>query len=102
MNIDLTDEETAALIKELHDIIESDHYPFSPRILTLKGILDRIEPPPIHEPLPEPKRYEPPRFNREGAVMGEVGTGSADDAGRRGRRHALGPVRKLPNQLLRE
>jgi hypothetical protein len=55
----------------------------------LKGILDRIEPPPIHEPLPEPKRYEPPRFNREGAVMGEVGTGSADDAGRRGRRHAL-------------
>jgi hypothetical protein len=35
MNLDLTDEETAALIKELHDIIESDHYPFSPRIRIL-------------------------------------------------------------------
>jgi hypothetical protein len=27
--IDLSDEEAAALIKELHDVIESDRYPFS-------------------------------------------------------------------------
>jgi hypothetical protein len=30
MHLDLTDEETAALIKELHDIVENDPYPFSP------------------------------------------------------------------------
>jgi hypothetical protein len=37
MNIDLTDEEAAALTKELHDIIQNDRYPFSPRIQTLKS-----------------------------------------------------------------
>jgi hypothetical protein len=29
MNLDLTDEEAAALTLELHDIVESDRYPFS-------------------------------------------------------------------------
>jgi hypothetical protein len=32
MHLDLTDEETAALTQELHDIVENDRYPFSPRI----------------------------------------------------------------------
>jgi hypothetical protein len=64
MNLDLTDEETAALIKELHDIIESDHYPFSPRIRILRAILDKLEPPPAREPLPPPRVYAPPRFIR--------------------------------------
>jgi hypothetical protein len=32
MHLDLSDEETAALTQELHDIVESDRYPFSPRI----------------------------------------------------------------------
>jgi hypothetical protein len=27
MNLDLSDEETAALIRELHDIVESDKFP---------------------------------------------------------------------------
>jgi hypothetical protein len=36
MNLDLSDEETAALTQELHDIIERDRYPFSPRIRTLR------------------------------------------------------------------
>jgi hypothetical protein len=31
MYFDLTDEETASLIRELHDIVENDRYPFSPR-----------------------------------------------------------------------
>jgi hypothetical protein len=31
MNLDLIDEEVTALTQELHDIIENDHYPFSPR-----------------------------------------------------------------------
>jgi hypothetical protein len=30
MNLDLTDEETAAPTQELHDIVESDRYPLSP------------------------------------------------------------------------
>jgi hypothetical protein len=65
MNIDLTDEEAAALIRELHDIIESDRYPFSPRIHTLRAILARLRPEPVREPLPPPPRhYEPPRFIR--------------------------------------
>jgi hypothetical protein len=39
MNLDLTDEETVALTRELHSIIERDRYPFSQRIRTLKAIL---------------------------------------------------------------
>jgi hypothetical protein len=34
MNLDLTDDEADALTQELHDIVESDRYPFSPRIRT--------------------------------------------------------------------
>jgi hypothetical protein len=37
MNFSLTDEEIAALIQELHDIVGNDCYPFSDRIRTLKG-----------------------------------------------------------------
>jgi hypothetical protein len=40
----LDDEETAALIKELHDIVENDPYPFSPRIRTLRAILGKLRP----------------------------------------------------------
>jgi hypothetical protein len=32
MALELTDDETAALTKELHDIVENDRYLFSPRI----------------------------------------------------------------------
>jgi hypothetical protein len=39
MHLELSDDEAAALTKELHDIVESDHYPFSPRIQTLRAIL---------------------------------------------------------------
>jgi hypothetical protein len=35
MNLQLSDEQAAALDKELHDIVENDRYPFSPRIRTL-------------------------------------------------------------------
>jgi hypothetical protein len=50
MHLELSDEETAALIRELHDIVESDRFPLSPRIRTLQGILDKLEPPPAREP----------------------------------------------------
>jgi hypothetical protein len=42
MHLDLSDDETAALIKELHDIIGSDRYLFSPRIRTLSAILAKL------------------------------------------------------------
>jgi len=35
MHLDLSDVETAALTKELDDIIRNDRYPFSERIRTL-------------------------------------------------------------------
>jgi len=59
MHLDLTDDEAAALTQELHDIVEDDRYPFSPRIRTLRGILAKPEP--VREPLPAPKVYETPR-----------------------------------------
>jgi hypothetical protein len=41
MTLDLTDEETAALLAELDRIIDGDRYPFSPRIRTLKEIREQ-------------------------------------------------------------
>jgi hypothetical protein len=60
-NLELSDEETAALTQELHDIVENDRYLFSPRIRTLRGILAKIRPEPTRVPLPPPKVYAPPR-----------------------------------------
>ena len=60
-HLDLSDEEAAALIKELADITGNDRYPFSPRIQTLRGILAKLRPDPTREPAPPPKVYSPPR-----------------------------------------
>jgi len=38
-NLELTDEQTEALIRKLSHIVESDPYPFSPRIGMLRDIL---------------------------------------------------------------
>ena len=59
-HLDLSDEEAAALIKELADITGNDRYPFSPRIQTLRAILAKLRPEPAREP-PPPKVYAPPR-----------------------------------------
>ena len=64
MTLDLTEEETAALARLLTNTIDADRYPLSPRIQLLKGILAKIRPEPERQPLPEPKRYEPPRGGR--------------------------------------
>jgi hypothetical protein len=45
-HLELSDEETAALTQELHDIDESDPYPFSPRIRALRAILAKLRPEP--------------------------------------------------------
>jgi hypothetical protein len=61
MELDLTDDETAALARLLKSTIDADRYPLSARIQTLKAILDKIQPEPGREPLPPLKHYEPPR-----------------------------------------
>jgi hypothetical protein len=62
MNLDLNDEETAALLTELDGLIDGDRYLMSERIKTLKAIRAKIRPEPVREPLPpQPKQYAPPR-----------------------------------------
>ena len=61
MQLDLTDEQTAALLSELDRIIDGDRYPLSPRIRTLKKIRAMIRPEPEREPLAPLKVYAPPR-----------------------------------------
>ena len=47
MNLELTDEQAAALERELTAIIEGDRYPLSPRIQTLREIRNMIRPEPV-------------------------------------------------------
>jgi hypothetical protein len=63
-HLDLSDDEATALTQELHDIVENDRYPFSPRIQALRVILAKLRPETAREPLPPPKVYAPPRFVR--------------------------------------
>jgi hypothetical protein len=44
MNLELTDEQTEALIGELSQIIDGDRYPLSPRIVALQEILGMMRP----------------------------------------------------------
>jgi hypothetical protein len=64
MNLDLTDAEAEALAQELHGTINYARYPLSPRIQTLRAILQKIRPEPAREPLPPRRVYEPPRAKR--------------------------------------
>jgi hypothetical protein len=59
MLLDLTDEQTATLLAELDRIIDSDRFPLSPRIRTLKEMRAKIRPEPVREPLPPPRQYAP-------------------------------------------
>jgi hypothetical protein len=61
---ELTDEETEALARLIRDAIDGDRFPLSPRVQLWKGILAKIRPEPVREPLPPPKHYEPPRASR--------------------------------------
>jgi hypothetical protein len=62
MTLDLTDEETEALLRELNNIIDSDRYQFSARVRTLKAIRAKIRPEAARKPLPpRPRQYAPPR-----------------------------------------
>ena len=70
MHLDLTEEETAALLRELDSLIDGDRYFLSPRIKTLKAIRAKIRPELVRPPLPPPpKRYEPPRATARQAAL---------------------------------
>jgi len=56
MNLDLTDEETTALLREPDGIIDGDRYFMSSRIKTLRAIRAKIRPEPVREPLPPPPK----------------------------------------------
>jgi hypothetical protein len=58
MQLDLTDEEAAALLSLLNRAIDKDRYPLSPRIRVLRDIRAKLpgappEPPPARPPTPE-------------------------------------------------
>ena len=64
MNLDLTltDNEAAALLRELDGLIDGDRYFLSERIKTLKAIRAKFRPGPVRELLPPPpNQYAPPR-----------------------------------------
>jgi hypothetical protein len=62
MNLELTDEEAAALLRGLDGLIDGERYFLSPRIKTLRTIRAKLRPEPVREPMPPPpRRYEPPR-----------------------------------------
>jgi hypothetical protein len=60
-HLDLSDDEATAPIKALHDTVHNDRYPFLERVRTLKAILGKLRPQPVHEPIPPPKVYAPPQ-----------------------------------------
>jgi hypothetical protein len=62
MNLELSDDEAAALAQHLKRAIDGDRYPLFPRLAPLTAILAKLRPEPIREPLPPPPRvYAPPR-----------------------------------------
>jgi len=46
MNLELTDEQTEALIRELGQIVRNDRYFLSPRVRVLRDILGKLRPEP--------------------------------------------------------
>jgi hypothetical protein len=59
MTLDLTDDQTAALAQLLRRTIDDDPYPLSPRLVPLKAIPARLDPP---QP---PSRSGPPLQARD-------------------------------------
>lgn len=64
MNLELTDEQADLPARALRDLIGANKYFLSPRVQTLREILNKIRPEPVREPLPPPRHYEPPRAKR--------------------------------------
>jgi hypothetical protein len=87
MQLDLTDEETFALLNLLVDTLDADRYPMSPRIRLLREILAKFGevgglPPELAARL---RRYAPPPQARR-PTPGERDPSRAPRQGRRPRR----------------
>jgi hypothetical protein len=77
MQLDLNDDETAALTRLLTNTIDADRYPLSPRIQILKAIRAKVRPEPVREPLPPSKVYAPPRAAQSRRRAAPTGRGTA-------------------------
>jgi hypothetical protein len=55
MPLDLNDTKKFALIDLLEHEIDNGGYPLSPRVQTLRSILEKLEPQPVREDLPPPR-----------------------------------------------
>ena len=75
MRLDLTDEEAAALLRELNNIIENDRYPFSLRIRTLRTIRATLPGAPAPPPLARPPTQEERDPRRAPRGTGDDGQG---------------------------
>ena len=67
MNLELTPDQTEALIQGLRKLIDDDRYPLSPRHAVLREILAKLKPEPERQRPVPPRHYEPPskgRFSR--------------------------------------
>jgi hypothetical protein len=88
MLLDLTDQETAALLRELDGIIDADRYFLAPRIQILRVIRAKMRPEPAREPPPPLRHYQPPRAGRATASLALTGRDTASEyrcsIGRRG------------------
>jgi hypothetical protein len=71
MHLDLTDEETRALLNLLVETIEADRYPFSPRIRVLREILTKFG---EMRPKPSPRRGRRSGGTRSGARPARTAT----------------------------
>ena len=88
--MNLTDEETLALVNLLEHTIREDAYPLGPRVRMLKGILDKlVEPRPGGEPLPPRRAYEQPSKGRYRRRPGARGRGIV---------HSSAPATKVPRE----
>jgi len=60
-NLDLLDDEHAALVRLVRKALDTDRYPLSPRLYPLRSILEKLEPQRVSEATPPPKVSAPPR-----------------------------------------
>ena len=87
MQLDLTDEETSALLNLLVDTIEADRYPMSPRIRLLREILVKFgEIKPVSPELAQKLRRYAPSPSARRPTQEERNPNRAPRQGRRPRR----------------
>jgi hypothetical protein len=72
VHLDLSDEETATRVREIHDIIESDKFPFSPRVRSLRAILGNLGRSRCGSPYGHRRSMRRRGSFAEGAAAGEI------------------------------